>query len=131
MLKNRFRIYLFVQAFAVLGVVLSFRLIPDKKWASVVASNLFLWSSVGILYSEAWMHRAQKKILVIVGTGLFLGLFVLPVMGMRLLNWDMEFGQVTLLGVTGAQMHQFSNYAFMLMLVTYFVESFKENKKGL
>jgi hypothetical protein len=131
MLKNRFRIYIFVQALVVVGVLFCFRVIPDKKWASVVASNLFLWSSMGVLYAEAWVFKTDRKPLVLLGTGIFIVLFIVPVMVMRLSHWDLDFNEIAIAGISGKSMHQFSNYGFMLMLVTYFIESFRENKKGL
>ena len=49
---NRYRSYLLSQGTVVLGVILAFAQIPDKKVASLVASSLFVLVSVGVLIYE-------------------------------------------------------------------------------
>lgn len=126
--RNRFRNYLSIQAFVIVLVILSFRLIPDKKLASVLTSLLFIGSSAGIMFWEMKFKGFKKRPSFWGALG-FLGLSALPVFGMRLLYWDLPFDEIQIAGITGAQMHKASNYIFILMMVCFFVDSYLQQIK--
>ena len=121
---------MFVQGAAVLAVVLLFSVISSKPIASLFASSCFLASSLGVLALEFTRYKRQKSFMVVFSTAAFLVLFILPIIGLRIFHWGDEFAEITLGPITAKGLHQYSNYAFLLMLVGYFVESFRAQKKG-
>ncbi len=124
--RNRFRNYLSIEAFVIVLVLLSFRMMDDKKIASVFASLLFIGSTLGILYWETKFADYRKRP-SFWGPIVFLVFSALPVFLMRVLNWNMDFNDVQVLGITGGQMHKASSYVFGLMLVCFFIDSYLAN----
>jgi len=126
--RNRFRNYLSLEALVILLVILSFRMIPDKKTASMVTSFLFIGSTLGILYWETRYPDYRKRASFWGALG-FLLLSALPVFFMRIFNWDLAFDDILVAGVSGAEMHKISNYIFMMMMLCFFVDSYRERLK--
>lgn len=126
--RSRYRNYLSLEALVILSVILSFRIIPDKKTASIVTSFLFIASSAGIMYWET-RYPGFKKRASFWGALGFLLFSALPVFLMRVLNWDMPFEEIQFLGISGAEMHKISNYVFILMMVCFFIDSYLERVK--
>lgn len=126
--RNRFRNYLSIEAFVIVLVLVGFRVIPDKKLASVFASLLFIGSSAGIMFWEMKFPGFKRRPSFWGALG-FLVLSALPVFGMRLLYWDIPFDEIQIAGVTGAQMHKASNYVFILMMVCFFIDSYLQTVK--
>jgi hypothetical protein len=128
--RNRYRQYLSIEALVVLLVLGSFRLIPDRQIASVVASSLFLFSTLGILFWESkfpgFTRRASFYTLFV-----FLIFSIIPVMALRFLNWGVPFEELSLMGIPGTQLHQFSNYLFIALMVGFFIDSHVEQVKML
>jgi uncharacterized membrane protein len=123
--RNRFRNYLSFEALVILLVILSFRVIPDKKTASMVTSFLFIGSSLGILYWET-RYADYRKRASFWGVLVFLVFSAIPVFLLRVLNWDMAFDDIQVAGITGTEMHKFSNYVFILMMICFFIDSYLE-----
>ncbi len=128
-IRNRYRNYLSVQALVILLVIITFKVVPDKKWASVLTSLLFISVPSAIAYWEA-RFEGYKRRPSYWGSVFFLVFSALPIFLMRLIFWDMPFDQIEVLGVTGTWMHQASNMVFMLMMVCYFVDSYLETTKA-
>ena len=128
--RNRYRQYLSIEALVILLVLGSFRLVPDRQIAAVVASFLFLFSTLGILYWEMQFEGYRKKV-SFYGLMAFLLLSVLPVMGLRFLNWGVPFEELSLAGIPGEQIHKFSNYLFIGLMISFFVDSHLEQVKSL
>ena len=128
--RNRYRQYLSIEALVILFVLASFRFIPDRQIAAVVASSLFLLSTVGIIYWEMQYEGYQKKISFYALMG-FLFLSVLPVMALRFMNWGVPFEQLSIGPLTGPQIHQFSNYFFIALMIAFFIDSHLEQVKSL
>lgn len=127
---NRFRKYLLLQATAVLGVTIVFAILPDKKMASVLASLMFIFSSFVVLGSEKFLVKTTRSGLAFWATAIFLVFFILPIVILRLAFWESSFEQISFAGLSARGLHQYSNFAFMVMLVTYYIESLRHNKKG-
>ena len=126
--RNRFRNYLTFQALVILLVIAAFRFIPDKKAASVVTSLLFIGTSVAILWRETRFPDYRKRA-SFWGVLFFLLVSALPIFALRLIYWDMSFEEISLAGVSGADMHRASSYVFILMMVCFFIDSYLEQVK--
>jgi hypothetical protein len=126
--RNRFRNYLSLEALVIVLVILSFRIIPDKKTASMITSFLFIASSIGIAYWET-RYPEFKKRPSFWGPLAFLIFSALPVFFMRISHWDMPFDEIQVAGVSGAEMHKYSNYVFILMMMCFFIDSYLERIK--
>lgn len=126
--RSRFRNYLSLEAFVILMVLLSFRVIPDKKMAALVASGLFLVSTGLILYWETRFADFKKRP-SFWGAAVFLAFSVLPIIALRLIYWDLPFDEIRVGPWTGADLHRTSNYFFMGMMVCFFVDAHLERVK--
>ncbi|PIS11965.1 MAG: hypothetical protein COT73_01090 [Bdellovibrio sp. CG10_big_fil_rev_8_21_14_0_10_47_8] len=126
--RNRYRNYLSLEALVILLVMGIFRLVPDVKWASVVAGFLFIGSSLGILYWET-RYPDFKKHASFWGVLVFFIFSALPIFILRLWHWDIAFDQVQFLGFSGPELHKTSNNIFILMMVCFFADSYLESKR--
>lgn len=120
---NKYQKYLGLQLIVVVLVIIFFRTLESKKIAAVINSLLFLCSTSYVLWSE---REFRIKSLSGVSAGIFLVLGVLPVMLVRFINWDSDFATVVIFGhFSGSDLHRFSNYPFIFMLVCFFIESYR------
>lgn len=126
--RNRFRNYLSIMAFVIIGVLLTFKMIPDKKIASLVASFLFIASSVGVILWER-KHPGYQKRPSYWGALAFLVFSALPILAVRLLHWDMNFDDIQVFGISGSLMHKASNNVFIVMMVCFFADAFMETSR--
>ncbi len=125
---NRNRVYIVFHLLIVLGVIASFRFIEEKQRASIVATSLFLIGALNVLSWEL-RHGQWKKSLSFYATLAFLILFIIPIIYLRVASWNGAFELESILGITGAQFHQASNKAFMVMIGAYFIQSILDKKK--
>ena len=128
--RNRYRQYLSIEALVILFVLGSFKFIPDRQIASVVASFIFLFSTLGIIYWEKQFPGFQKKV-SFYALMAFLLLSVIPDMSLRFLNWGVPFEELSMGGIPGEQLHKFSNYLFIAMMIAFFIDSHLEQVKSL
>lgn len=115
------RIYLFVHVIIVLLVILTFRIVPDRKIASLLASSLFLGGSFWVIWSEVRIRFFWKRF-SFYGAVIFLLVSALPIVSLRLLHWDQNFSDIHFLGFSGNDLHQFSNKVFVAMLIGFFID---------
>lgn len=127
--RSRYRNYLSIQVFVMIGVLLSFKVIPEKQVAALVAGLLFLVSSLGILLVELKQPDFKKRF-TFWGTLAFVVLSALPILGLRVLNWGVPFDQLSVLGIPGPELHKFSNYMFFIMVVCLFIDVSIERQKA-
>ncbi|MEZ0392794.1 MAG: hypothetical protein ACAH59_11310 [Pseudobdellovibrionaceae bacterium] len=126
--RNRFRNYLSLEALVILLVIGSFKVIPDKRTASLFASFLFISSSLAILYWETRTENFKKRASFWGALG-FLVFSALPILALRLIYWEMPFEEIQMGPITGADMHKYANYVFFLMMVCFFVDAQMERVK--
>lgn len=115
MRQKRFLAYLAVQALVIVTVVFIFKLNSDVKIASVQAGTLFVLLPL-VLGIFEYKKSAASRVSFFVGLAQFWFLFALPILGLRLFNWETPFNDLSFLGVPGATLHQFANHSFMLMM---------------
>lgn len=116
MRQKRFLAYLAVQAAVIVAVVFIFKLGSDVKIASVEAGTLFVVMPVVLFLLEARKHQRAPATFY-VGLAQFWFFFALPILGVRLLNWDIPFDQLSVLGVPGPALHHFANDSYVLMML--------------
>ena len=114
--QNRFSIYLMLQAFVIAMVMIIFRVIVDKKVAATVAGTLFVLLPLAMLISEYAIAKLKHKIWYL-GVLQFWLLFALPILGLRIFNWESEFQDLSFAGVPGPTLHQWSSKSYMVMMV--------------
>lgn len=100
----------------VVGVGLLFKFSPDKQTAGALAGVVFIAIPILLLISE--LKRPQKHWYQLVTLGIFLVGSALPIFLLRVLNWGTDFNELSLLGVTGPQLHKLSNGLYIAMIVT-------------
>lgn len=130
--KNlRIWIYLLLHALSVMAVIGFFRLIPDRKLASVFASLAFLFTSCGVLTFETWSNDSKlRNPWIMWPTGLFLVCFVIPILISRWYFWDLNFEEVRVFGIWPAKIwHQASNLGFLAMMAMTLGQALKKEKR--
>lgn len=123
--RNRYRQYLSIEALVVILVLASFRFIEDRQIAAVVASFLFLSSTLGILFNEKRYPDFVKRVSFYTLLS-FLCFSIIPVMSLRFLNWGVPFDELSMLGIPGRDLHKMSNYLFFAVMIGFFVDSHME-----
>lgn len=124
---NRFRGYMLGQGLLTLGVMMIFRVIGDRQVAGLIAGTLFILGPSIVIGNEIrlgeWKRRASFW-----GSLAFLALSSLPIFLLRMLNYGQPFESLSLAGISGPRLHQFSNYFFIVILVGFFIDSFMYKK---
>ncbi len=128
-INSRYRNYLRLEVLVVILVTLSFQFIADRKLAALLASCLFLFSTLGIIFWESKQAEFRKRP-TFWGALVFLIFSVLPILALRLAYWDMPFELIQVAGITGSQLHKSSSYVFILLLICLFVDSYTETIKA-
>lgn len=124
MRQKRFLIYLLVQALVIIAVTIIFKLNSDRKIAATEAGTLFILMPAVLMCFEASIAGFSKKSWF-VGMLQFWIFFAVPVMGLRLLNWDADFKDLSFLGVSGPDLHYWSNKSYLLMMSVTVLEAWK------
>lgn len=107
------------------AVIFLFRLIDDRRLAGVIAGSLFLEIGVLLAFLEVKFGRGLKS-LVFWAAAFFLVVSAIPVMSLRLTHWDMAFDEIEWMGLTGRQLHSFSNATYLLMAGAVIIEAFRD-----
>lgn len=90
-----------------------FRLIVDLRVAAVFAGILFLLISIlslrqAYLGKDPWLGGVSV---------IFLLVFVLPILGLRLLNWEENFRGLSFLGLPSDWLHENSKWVYTAVLM--------------
>ncbi len=115
MRPKRFLAYLSGQATVIIAVVFIFKLNSDVRLASVQAGALFVLLPL-ILAILEYKKSKLTRVSFFVGLLQFWVFFALPILGLRLLNWDVPFNELSFIGVPGATLHQYANHSFVVMM---------------
>lgn len=124
----RFRLYLMIHALVVLAVMGLFHWIPEKQVAALFAGSLFILVPLAVIHME-WNILKDYRSLSGWGCLLFLLISALPVFLLRVMNWGTPFDELSLLGVSGPDMHKMSNGIFLLMLLGFVVDSVRIKRR--
>ncbi len=124
MRQKRFFIYLFIQLAIILFVMLIFKWNADIKKAATLAGVLFVIAPVALLMWE-WRQTAFENSPWMMGVLQFWLLFALPILGLRLFNWDTDFKDLSFLGVPGPVLHTWSSKSYTLMMAVTLWQALK------
>ena len=119
MRQKRFSAYLAFQIVVIISVVLLFKFITDVKVASTLAGILFVALPAALAGYEGKKHGLVRKSFFI-GLLQFWIFFALPILGLRLLNWETAFSDLSFVGVPGPMLHKFANHSYLLMMALTF-----------
>jgi hypothetical protein len=124
--QNRYLIYILFLIATIPAVMLLFKMIEPKKLASLFAASLFISASLVIIWGEL-KNKTLKTPSLIAAIG-FLILFSAPMLIVRILNYDQDFSSLTIGPLTAPEFHKYSNYGFMMLLLTTVVDYFRSKK---
>lgn len=107
-------------------VIMLFRFIPSKQIAGAVAGFGFvLWPILFLIYE---LKQPLKNKFYIFILGFFLLTNALPIFLLRMLNWGVDFAELSLVGIPANKFHGISNIMYLIMLITSGVVYFKAKK---
>jgi hypothetical protein len=115
MRQKRFLAYLTIQVLVIISVILIFKLMSNVKIASTVAGVLFVVLPMALGGYEWKDHGIQRKSFYF-GLLQFWVFFALPILGLRLFNWDAAFADLSVLGVPGPVLHKYANTSYLIMM---------------
>lgn len=106
-------------------VIVLFKLIQDRRAAAFSAGIGFvLWPSV-FLISELLNRKSKLHVFMLT---IFLLFSALPIFLLRVLNWDTSFSDLKLFGFPAAELHKYSNFLYVLMLMSAIYHYLKYRK---
>lgn len=107
-------------------VTLLFRLGLEKQIAAVLAGLCFIGVAVWMIWMETRYGRGQGS-LAWWASILFLSVSAIPIMVLRILFWGKSFDQVGYWSITGTQLHQFSSYFYIALVLTVIIEGLRKD----
>lgn len=130
MRQNPYLQYFLLQLLTLPVILLIFREMGDRKIASVFATSVFLLLCGSLFFRE--FQRVRFRSWLFWGPGLiFFFFFVLPILLMRWIYWELEFSEIYWGGVSAQKIHQFSSRIFSGWMLCCLIEAwrFKRAKK--
>lgn len=123
-IAKRFYWYLCALVLNIVLVILSFKLIHPKNKAAVVAGLGFVFISVFIMALE-WRKGQRFKSWSFNLATLFLLIFSIPLLGVRALNFDVEFVNLTVWGMSAPMVHGMANVGYLILLLGVLTDAWK------
>jgi len=115
MASRLFLRFFVVEVLVIAVAVMSFRFIPERIFAGVVAGSAFTALGTWIFWSGARLSRLRRTPTYWFGC-LHLFVVALPMMITRFLNHSAEFKDVLILGLPGPVFHQLSTGVYFALL---------------
>jgi len=101
-------------------VGLIFRFIADRQIAGLLAGTGFVIIPIWLMYKQLNLPNSYVKGIKLGVVAFFLLFNALPIIGLRLFNWGLDFNTLNLFGiVTGRQIHQVSSWIYLAMVLCY------------
>lgn len=128
--RRDFAIFLGLELVAVAWAGLSFRLIADRRIAGLCAGLYFVLSAAWMLFwlgrrARAWRTFTFYPLVVhLVGVSI-------PMLGVRLWNWDQAFGEIHIWGLEGPQFHRLSTTVFGILIAATVADLFRRKPKAV
>jgi hypothetical protein len=109
----------------ILVVTALFKFISDRQVAAVIAGLGFILIPFSFLISELKNKMNPFHIFTLI---FFLSMSAVPIFGMRVVNWGVEFNSLNLLGIEAQFLHKISSYFYMLIMISTVYCFIKERK---
>lgn len=102
---------------AIVGSLFTF--MQEKQVAGIIAGSGFILLPTLFIYSE--MKNTKKSIFHLLTLSLFVLASAFPIFFLRVLNWGVDFKELSLLGISSEQLHRTSNilYSFIFLSAAY------------
>jgi hypothetical protein len=108
---KKLMVLLGIQLAVIPVVILIFKIPYEKRVLSLLANAVFVMVGIATLsyggYHQWFIRMAGLQ---------FLATAVLPITILRIISWEADFNTSSLLGITGAQWHRYSNISFSLLV---------------
>lgn len=111
----------------IIVVTMIFKLVVDRQIAATIAGFLFVILPLVLMGWEIKKYGFEKKIWF-AATLQFLILFAIPIISLRLFNWNVPFEQLSLFGLSGPFLHEWSSRSYLVWMIITFITSFKNKK---
>ncbi len=118
MSARKFMLYFFLEILVTITVIALFRSIDDRRLAGLWAGGLFLGFGILFLW-DLWRHGRAWRTLSFWLVMAHLGFTTIPMLVVRLWNWENGFHQVRVWGIPGPLFHVTAERVFAgLMMAT-------------
>jgi hypothetical protein len=109
----------------ILVVTALFKFISDRHMAAVIAGLGFIIIPFSFLISEL---KNKKNVFHIFTLTFFLLMSAVPIFGIRVVYWGVEFKSLNFLGIEAQFLHKISSYFYVLIMISTVYCFLKENK---
>lgn len=122
---HRLRTYWLLESFWIVVVILLFRSIEDRRTAALIASAGFVLIPSALVFTEmVWGQKNRPFFLV--GQLQFLLLFAIPIVVLNF--FPFLLGGMDL-GISGTDLHRYSNISYFIMIVLTMIEGRRAEKQ--
>lgn len=106
-------------------VIFIFKFIEDRRFAGFIAGVGFLLIPIMNIYRELKGSTPTTfKTVKVFASATFLLLSALPIFMLRLLNWNKNLEDISILNmITGRELHLASNFLYIAMLIVIFISN--------
>lgn len=108
-------------------VILVFKSIPDVKVAGVIAGLIFL--SVALYLANEFYKLLGRTSWAFYFFMVQVFLISFPMLSKRVLNWQLDFNDIEIWGMSGDQFHQVSTYFFYIVFVVSILDLWRIKKR--
>jgi hypothetical protein len=102
-------------------VPLIFKWIEPKKIAALFAGGLFVVLGVTVIYGCFKYKSLRFSVVMLLGAVHLFGLS-LPMLGMRLYHFDLDFEKISIFGMKATDYHHYSVWVFFALMIATFFE---------
>lgn len=112
--KNVGLIFLF-QVLAAVLAVLSFRWVPDRSIAAMLAATGFVLIGAYVVWGHRdWLNKSSSPLYWLAWVHLFI--FSIPMLIVRLVFWGEDFSNIHIYKIPADQFHRFSEINYLLFM---------------
>lgn len=130
-LLNRHLLYILLSLLVVPIVIFIFKNIQPKNLAAIFAGTTFLSLSLFVVIFE--FQASKSKIVASYsfwGAFLFMLLFSIPMLSVRIMNYEIAFENLEILFMPATDFHRASNTGFLIMMGLFCINWILEIKKN-
>ena len=109
------------------GIV--FSLIRPKMLAALFAGGLFVVLGLAIVGVGLWRTDLRRTLMFPVGL-VHLFLISIPMLGLRIYHYGIEFSEIHIWGLPGPIFHHVSEVIYLILMISTLVDRLRENKKA-
>ena len=126
-MRTRYRNYVTLQVLGIALVMLIFRVILDRKIASLFAASIFISLPLVIALIE-YKKGTFKSLSSLVGLA-FWACLAMPIFLSRVIFWDQEFAAIQIFGMPVSALHGVSNTVYLFWIAVTFFEHWKTKRR--